>query len=53
MFFDGLQEGLHLLQQWVESRVEQVLQGAAEVGAQVSLALEDEEKSSGSKRKRW
>jgi hypothetical protein len=52
MFFDGLQEGLHLLQQWVESRVEQVLQGAAEVGAQVSLALEDEEKSSGSKRKR-
>ena len=51
MFFDGLQEGLHLLQQWVEGRVEQVLQGAAEVGAQVSLAKE-EEKSSGSKRKR-
>ena len=53
MFFDGLQEGLHLLQQWVEGRVLQVVQGAAQVGAHVDLALEDEEKSSGSKRKRW
>ena len=53
MFFDGLQEGLHLLQQWVEGRVLQVVQGAAAVGAHVDLAVEDEEKSSGSKRKRW